>query len=158
MKFLKILFLLCLIMLISINVFALELEVESQLNDFVQSNLLVELEKENLKNPFFIKKEKVESDFKKNLDLGLKANQKESKIITENKEQQVDEQKNNYNPEIKINGVLRSSNSKLALLVNYKNQSEIIKIGESLDSYKLISYQAGEATFINQGEKFKVIY
>lgn len=158
MKVLKILFLLSFIMLISFNSLALELKVESQLNDFVQSNLLAENEKQNLKNPFFIKKEEVENNSQQSIDLGLNLSKKENKIIKENKEQQVDEQKNNYKPEIKINGVLRTSNSNLALLLNYQNKSEIIKIGESVNNYKLINYQAGEATFINQGEKFKVRY
>jgi hypothetical protein len=159
MKILKLIFVMILFLTLNSTVFALNLDVDNNLKSFANQSLLDISDIKDLKNPFFIQK-KIENDGSQNsLDLGLNLPQKEEfNLIKDNIKQQVDEQNNNYNPPIKINGILRTSNSNLALLLNYQSQSEIIKIGESMDNYKLINYQDGEATFINQGKKLKVKY
>lgn len=153
MKYLKILFLIAFIFIFSSNVFALNLEVDNDLSDFAQENLLKEDEIKILKDPFYIKKEVVESPVKENKAeslLNSDENIHNDRIKTiEKKESE---------PDIIINGVISASNSRIALLISYQQQKHLLKIGDSFNDYRLTAYKNGKAIFKKNDKIFEIIY
>jgi len=161
MKYLKMLFLIILIITFNSTVFALNLDVDSDLNGFADKNLLNKNETQNLKNPFFIKKELVETpEEQENLEV---AEETETQSPINRPVDLVEERVENIEqrepePEIIINGIISASNSRMALLISYQQEKHLLQIGETVDDYKLTAYQNGEATFIRNGRAIKVSY
>ena len=158
MKTLRIIFTIFLIILFSFSAYALNLEVDNDLNNFANQNLLNGNESENLNNPFFIKKEVIEAPAEEEvLERETIEEQTQPAVVpTEIKEERVE--KTEAEPEIIINGVISAANSRLALLVSYQQEKHLLKIGSSVDGYRLTAYRDGEATFIKNGREIKVSY
>lgn len=161
MKHLKWLIFIILIITVNCTAFALNLNVDNDLNDFAQENLLTENETQNLTNPFFIKQEveKVpeEEEIMESENNETQA-QTERVSPVENRVERIEIPEPEPEPEIIINGIISASNSRIALLVSYQQDNHLIKIGDSIDSYKLTAYKDGEATFIRNGREIKVSY
>ncbi|MFW5736037.1 MAG: hypothetical protein ACOCXB_01635 [Halanaerobium sp.] len=161
MKYLKLVFLTVFIIIFSSNAFALNLEVDSDLNDFAEENLLGENQTQNLRNPFFEKKEageNPEAEEELELEDGFEADPSLNSAA-ETDDQRTETIKDvESEPEIIINGVISASNSRLALLVSYQQEKHLLKIGDSLDDYRLTAYKNGEATFEKNGEEFEIAY
>ena len=158
MKTLRIIFTILLIISFSFSAYALNLEVDNDLDNFANQNLLNGNESENLNNPFFIKKEVIEAPEEEEVieRETLEEQIQPAVVSTEIKEERIE--KKESEPEIIINGVISAANSRLALLVNYQQEKHLLKIGSSLDGYRLTAYRDGEATFIKNGRKIKVSY
>jgi hypothetical protein len=158
MKTLRIIFTILLIISFSFSAYALNLEVDNDLNNFANQNLLNGNESENLNNPFFIKKEVVEAPEEEEvIERETIEEQTQPAVVpTENSEERIE--KKEAEPEIIINGVISAANSRLALLVTYRQEKHLLKIGSSLDDYSLTAYRDGEATFIKNGREIKVSY
>ena len=152
MKYLKLLFFIVLIIILNSTAFALNLDVDNDLNDFAKKNLLNENLTKNLNNPFFLNEqlketpdEEVELQTPPNMDVNItKTREEVEEVDTE--------------PEITINGVISASNSRMALLISYQQEKHLLEIGDSLDGYKFTAYQNGEATFKKEGREIKVLY
>ena len=163
MKYLKLLFFILLIIILNSTAFALNLDVDSQLNDFAKENLLNENKTQNLNNPFFIKKEVEEtSEGEDNLEVEEEVNP-QTPAPTNTAANTFDESEQNIGeintePEIIINGVISASNSRIALLISYQQEKHLLEIGDSLDGYKLTAYKNGEATFKKSGREIKILY
>lgn len=157
MKNLKIIFLIIFLLTLSSTAFALNLDVDNDLNDFAKENLIKEKETKNLKNPFFIEKEVAAISEQEN---NLEAENKEQRDPKANSSEQKSESREEITakPEIVINGVITASNSRMALLLSYQQERHLLKIGEKLDGYRLTAYKNGKATFIKNGVKTEVIY
>ncbi|RAK06718.1 hypothetical protein C8C77_12154 [Halanaerobium saccharolyticum] len=146
MKHLKLLLFIVLFITLNSTAFALNLDVDNDLNNFAKENLVNENLTQNLNNPFFLKEEEVELQTPP-------PNMAENNLEISEEIEEVD-----ADPEITINGVISASNSRLALLISYQQEKHLLEIGESLDGYKLTAYQNGEATFINEGREIIVLY
>ncbi|PTV99094.1 hypothetical protein C8C76_11229 [Halanaerobium saccharolyticum] len=152
MKYLKLLFFIVLIITLNSTAFALNLDVDNDLNSFAKENLLNENETQNLTNPFFLNdqleevpEEEVELDTSPKMAVNTIENREEVEEI-------------NAEPEITINGVISASNSRMALLISYQQEKHLLEIGDSLDGYEFTAYQNGEATFKKDGREIKVLY
>lgn len=157
MKYLKWFLFIILIIILNNTTFALNLDVDSDLNDFAKENLLKENETQNLNNPFFLKKEEVETpkaDVEEEVELQPLANAAANTV----RESERNIEKIEAEPEIIINGVILASNSRMALLISYQQQKHLLKIGDSVDDYKLTAYKNGVATFTKNGKEIKVFY
>jgi hypothetical protein len=160
MKTIRIVFISLIMILFSFSAYALNLEVDNDLNTFANQNLLNGSESEKLNNPFFIKKEVVETlqpEEEEVLEKETPEEQTQPAVIpAETREERVE--KTESEPEIIINGVISAANSKIALLVSYRQEKHLLKIGSSVADYKLTAYRDGEATFVKNGREIKISY
>ncbi|TDO92253.1 hypothetical protein DFR79_10666 [Halanaerobium saccharolyticum] len=152
MKHLKLLFFIVLIIIFNSTAFALNLNVESELNDFAKGNLLNKNLVQNLNNPFF-SNEKIEEAPEEEVEVQTPPN-----IAVDTIETGAEIEKIDTEPGIIINGVVSASNSRMALLISYQQEKHLLEIGESLDGYKFTAYQNGEATFKKAGREIEVLY
>lgn len=154
MRVIKFVFLVFLISSLSISALALNLDVDNDLSDFVNENLLNNTDSNGLINPFLIEIPETKKQ-EENLDPVRDDFIEENTNLPE-PELEVVEPKNEEL--LTINGVISASNNKTALLINYQNTNHVLRIGNSLDNYRLVSYQNGEATFIRNGNSIKISY
>jgi type II secretory pathway component PulC len=152
MKYLKLLFFIILIIILNSTAFALNLDVDNDLNDFAKKNLLNENLTQNLNNPFFLNEQLKEAPAEE-VELQTPPNMAVNTIKTREEVEEVD-----TGPEFTINGVISASNSRIALLISYQQEKHLLEIGDSLDGYKFTAYQNGEATFKKEGREIKVLY
>ena len=157
MKNLKIIFLIVLFLTLSSTAFALNLDVDNDLNDFAKENLLKENETQNLKNPFFIEKE-VAAISDQETSLEVENKDERTPELNTSKQNSESSEEIKAKPEFVINGVISASNSRMALLISYQQERHLLKIGNKLDGYRLTAYKNGKATFIKDGVKIEVIY
>ena len=131
---------------------ALDLDVESDLNEFAAANKLSSTQIKNLKNPFFIEIETDEiSD-----EIATEENYLTEEFTAVEESNQVEETVSE--PEIVIDGVIKAANSRMALIVSYNQDKHLLKIGDMMNGYRLSSYQNGEAVFIKNGSSIRVKY
>lgn len=149
MKTLRIIFTILLISSFTFSAYALNLEVDNDLNNFANQNLLDVGDTQSLKNPFFIKKEVMEAPEEIEAAADLADN-----IIDDNR----DGPETVSKPEIIINGVITAASNRMALIVSYNQDKHLLKIGDIMDGYRLSSYKNGEATFVKNGDITKVSY
>lgn len=147
MKHLKLLLFITLIIILNSTAFALNLDVDNDLNNFAKENLLNENLTKNLNNPFFLNEQLEE------VELESPPNMAANTIETREEVEEIDTE-----PKITINGVISASNSRMALLISYQQEKHLLEIGDSLDGYKFTAYQNGEATFKKEGREIKVLY
>lgn len=153
MKIFKLLLIFILMLIINSSVSALDLDVEDDLNDFAVVNKLSSNQMQNLKNPFFVEIESAEIteavetdevDFPEELAVSEDTSQEEQVVVSE--------------PDIVIDGIIKAANSRIALIVDYNQNKHLLKIGDTMNGYRLSSYQNGEAVFIKNGSTVRVEY
>ena len=165
MKLIKYLIVVMIILFLNLPAAALNLEVDKTLVNFTEKNKLNENQLQNLNNPFRNKElntEQQSQEERETAEAKEESKVKAEKDSTNNKAEQQAESTDKSQKEpltnISINGVLSTSNSRTALLINYNNESEVIEVGNTVDGFKLISYQNKTAVFIKNGKRIEVAY
>jgi hypothetical protein len=153
MRVIKFVFLVFLISSLSISASALNLDVDNDLANFADENLLNNTDSNSLINPFLIEIPETKKQ-EENLDQVRDDFIEENTNLPEPELEVVEPKKEEL---LTINGVISASN-KLALLINYQNTNHVLKIGDTLDNYRLVSYQNGDATFVRNGNSIKISY
>lgn len=164
MKFIRVFLILLLILFLNLPAAALNLEVDKDLVDFTEKNKLSEKQLQDLNNPFRIKDLSTEQQNQKEepAEAEKEGKVKIKKDSNNNKSGQQGESKDKSQEEIlakiSINGVLSTSSSRTALLINYNNKTQVVEVGGTVDAFKLSSYQNKTAVFIKNGKRIEVSY
>jgi hypothetical protein len=154
MRVIKFVFLVFLISSLSISASALNLDVDNDLANFADENLLNNTDSNSLINPFLIEIPETKKQ-EENLDQVRDDFIEENTNLPEPELEVVEPKKEEL---LTINGVISASSNKTALLINYQNTNHVLRIGNSIDDYRLVSYQNGEATFIRNGNSIIISY
>ncbi|SFL08554.1 hypothetical protein [Halanaerobium salsuginis] len=145
MKHLSMVILTICLVLLAPKVMALNLAVDQDLMDFTLQNELDENEISDLNNPFLNQLQPLVED-----------------------EQQVDqllvEQNNNFNPEaaaeeLEVKGILVTGGEKIILIKDLiNNTSELLRPGEMIAGYTLLSYRDSQVFLTKNGNEFTINY